>query len=93
MHDQGHWALAVAKYEHAEALICLETEGDDIHSLKFELALNKAACFLKLREFPEALSECNDAIQLQPSSAKAYHRRYPAPNLACLVFHDSVPST
>ena len=71
----GDYALAIAKYEHAEALICLETEGERVQDLRFSMALNRAACLIKQGEYKDALQECNDALEIRPGCAKAYHRR------------------
>lgn len=46
-YSNGEYALAIAKYEHAEALICLETEGEIVEKLRFSMALNRAACMIK----------------------------------------------
>jgi len=44
-------------------------------TLSATLYANRAACYLKLKQFAEAVADCNKALQLNDGYAKAYLRR------------------
>merc|ERR1711871_38469 len=72
------WALK--SYEDAEnALESLEdATGEDkkrLDALRSSLARNMASCYLKLKNFAEVISKCDDALQIDSNDAKALFKR------------------
>lgn len=76
----GHYHQAVIQYQ--RIIVWLEMEcgnGIDQHKRIKEFLvmahLNLAMCFLKLKEFSQAIENCNKVIELDESNEKAWYRR------------------
>lgn len=47
----------------------------EVKAVKATLYLNLASCYLRLDMWDQALRNCNDALELEPASVKAFFRR------------------
>merc|ERR1712007_267627 len=78
---QGRIALALERYKKvAEMFSYIDSMKDETikskaKELKRICELNKAACFLKLKEYTEAKKACDTVLKDQPSNVKAIFRR------------------
>jgi peptidylprolyl isomerase len=74
---------AVADYRSAlgfvrDTLQATPEEEKQVTELKVSLHSNLAACLLKLKSGKEAIDECNQVLQLDPSHPKALYRLFQA---------------
>jgi tetratricopeptide (TPR) repeat protein len=71
---EGKHAEAVEKYARVK-----ENLKDDANAaaktLRLSCVLNMALCFNKIGKHDEAIGECNEALELESRSLKAYYRR------------------
>ena len=71
---EGKHADAVEKYARVK-----ENLKDDANAaaktLRLSCMLNMALCFNKIGKYDGAISECTEALELEPRSLKAYYRR------------------
>ena len=79
-YDEGQYARATMKYK--RALIYYEycfPENDEEEKQVTEIRLtalsNSAACFLKIKEYEEALEHCDQALKIDPKNVKCLYRR------------------
>lgn len=72
----GHWQGAIDKYTEA---LSIDPANRGINS---KLLQNRALCRLKLKEYDEAISDCDAAIALDPSYTKARRTKANAYGLA-----------
>lgn len=65
---------AADKYSEALELISKSrfTVNTEVTALLFQ---NRAACYLKMQRFTDCVSDCDSALQINPSSTKALYRR------------------
>ncbi|KAK8967223.1 Inactive TPR repeat-containing thioredoxin TTL3 [Platanthera guangdongensis] len=68
----GQYIKALSQYE-----LTLEITSDVPSSIEVRSMCyaNRAACFLKLEKYDDAIKECNEALELNPSYVKALLRR------------------
>lgn len=56
--------------------ICVnEDETKSVKSLELLCILNLASCYQKTEDWKDCIRACDHAIQIEPSSTKAYYRR------------------
>ncbi|KAG7396226.1 hypothetical protein PHYBOEH_002606 [Phytophthora boehmeriae] len=76
----GNHKHAAARYvkalTHASKFFDL-TEADqaEVNAIKLSLYLNLAQCYLKMENYTRAVSNCQEALALDPKSVKALYRR------------------
>jgi len=74
--EKGNAAFKAARYDEA---VKHYTTGIDLDpynkTIASTLYANRAACYLKLKKYAEAVGDCNKAIELNDGYAKAYLRR------------------
>lgn len=66
----GNWIEAIEMYSKAIELV----DGPDSKNLSIYLK-NRAAAYLKLNKFEEALDDCENALRIAPRDPKALYRR------------------
>ena len=74
--EKGNTCFNKGSYEEASELyttalkICVAEDNDMI----IVLHKNRAACWLKLERYEDAISDCNVALEMAPSDVKALYR-------------------
>ncbi|GMF17560.1 unnamed protein product [Phytophthora fragariaefolia] len=76
----GNHKHAAARYvkalTHASKFFDLtEADKEEVNAVKLSLYLNLAQCYLKMESYGKAVSNCNEALVLDPKSVKALYRR------------------
>lgn len=76
----GNFRPAAARYHkaltHAAKFFDLTPADEaEVKAVKATLYLNLASCYLKLELWDQALRNCTDALELEPTSVKAFFRR------------------
>lgn len=78
----GDYVAALGKYSlalsHLDDDLLLQLDGfylDKAHATKMPVHLNMAAALLRLEDWEGAVGQCNQALALEPGSAKALFRR------------------
>jgi len=76
----GNFRPAAARYHkaltHAAKFFDLTAEDEaEVKAVKTTLYLNLASCYLKLEIWDQALRNSSDALELEPTSVKAFFRR------------------
>ncbi|KAJ3034343.1 hypothetical protein HDV00_005176 [Rhizophlyctis rosea] len=74
--QQGNKAYLAKDFHQASALYtaCLTSSEPFSTKLQAELYANRAACALAVKDYPAAVSDCKEAVRLDPLYAKAYYR-------------------
>lgn len=88
MNSEGMLAQAMSSKEsgnqffknlrYVEAIQCYTRALDECpqdHQCRAVFLKNRAACYLKLQQFSSALSDCTQALSIDPSDVKALYRR------------------
>lgn len=78
--SHGNFKFAAARYTkaltHCTKFVDLSPEDiTEVTGVKLSLNLNLALAYYKLENYDQALRVCNDALELDPESAKALYRR------------------
>jgi tetratricopeptide (TPR) repeat protein len=78
--SDGNFKFAAARYtkalSHCAKFVDLSPEDlTEVNGIKLSLNLNLALAYFKLENYDQALRVCNDALELDPDSAKALYRR------------------
>lgn len=76
----GNHKHAAARYvkalTHASKFFDLsEEDKQEVSKLKLSLYLNLGQCYLKMENYHKVIVQCNDALDLDPTSTKALYRR------------------
>ncbi|GMF12252.1 unnamed protein product [Phytophthora lilii] len=76
----GNHKHAAARYvkalTHASKFFDLtEADKEEVNAVKLSLYLNLAQCYLKMENYGKAVSNCQEALALDPKSVKALYRR------------------
>ncbi|TMW56245.1 hypothetical protein Poli38472_008893 [Pythium oligandrum] len=76
----GNFQHAAMRYvkalTHASKFFDLsEQDVEEVNKLKLSLYLNLAQCYLKMEQWTKAIANCRDALDIDPTNAKALYRR------------------
>lgn len=67
--------LALIRYRKALQVFASVTDQAKVKDLRRLCELNRAACYLKVSNYPDALSSCNTVLKEEPENVKALYRR------------------
>lgn len=76
LREQGNQLFRGGKHEEAAAKYTEALKSRAVEtSTKATILTNRAACYLKLKQYEKCVSDCTDALQLDSSLVKALYRR------------------